>query len=242
MNAPDDDERVERLTSAQPSGAGLSGTAQTLHQLCRAAAQDLLASGVAISLRSATGGSAMAAASDPACERIEELQFTLGEGPCLEAYATRRPVLTSDLSGSGGARWPVYAAAAAEHGVRAVFAFPLGVGDACVGALDVYRTHTGPLSPPALAGAVTFAAYATTTLLRGQEKAGSDHPPPGLDDVLATRFEVHQAQGMLTVQLGVGLEEAMLRLRAHAFADGRSLVEVARDVLAGALVIERDQP
>jgi hypothetical protein len=47
---------------------------------------------------------------------------------------------------------------------------------------------------------------------------------------------------MLTVQLGVGSEEALVRLRAYAFANGRSLAVVARDVLAGTLVIERDQP
>jgi hypothetical protein len=234
--------RVERLTLAQASRAGLSGTAQTLHQLCRAAAQDLAASGVGISLHSDSGGSGIAAASDPVSEQVEELQFALGEGPCLDAFTSRRPVLAGDLSGTGATRWPAYASAAAEHGVRAVFAFPLAVGDGCLGALDVYRSSTGPLSPPALAGAVTFAAYATATLLKGQEQADPDHTPPGLDHVFATRFEVHQAQGMLTVQLGVGLDEALARLRAHAFAQGRSLVEVARAVLAGTLVLERDQP
>jgi hypothetical protein len=246
VNNPDDHDgsssRVERLTSAQPPGDGLTGTAQTLHQLCRAAAQDLPASGVAISLLSDSGASSMAAASDAISERVEELQFTLGEGPCVDAFASRRPVLTDDLEIAGAARWPGYASAAAEHGVRAVFAFPLAVGASCLGALDVYRTHSGPLSPQALAGALSFATFATATLLQGQELAGPDRPPPGLDGALASRFEVHQAQGMLTVQLGVGLEEALVRLRAHAFAHGRSLVEVARDVLAGAIVLESDQP
>ncbi|MDA8435871.1 MAG: GAF and ANTAR domain-containing protein [Actinomycetales bacterium] len=243
MNEADDARsRIERLTNAQPPGEGLSGTAQTLHQLCCAAARDLPASGVAISLLGASAGSEMAAASDPVSARVEELQFTLGEGPCRDALTSRRPVLTSDLRGSGRTRWPVYASAAAELGVRAVFAVPLAVGDACLGALDVYRTHTGPLSPAALAEAVDFAAYATAILLHGQEQAGADQPPPGLDDVLSTRFEVYQAQGMLTVQLGVGLEEALLRLRAHAFAMGLSLVEVSRDVLSGTLVLQRDQP
>ncbi len=244
MNAPDDDgsSRVERLTSAQPASDGVTGTAQILHRLCRAAAQDLPASGVAISLHIDSGASGMAAASDAVSERVEELQFTLGEGPCVDAYTSRRPVLTDDLETAGAARWPGYAPAAAEHGVRAVFAFPLAVGASCLGALDVYRSHAGPLSPQELAGALTFATYATATLLKGQEQAGPDQPPPGLDGAFASRFEVHQAQGMLTVQLGVGLEEALVRLRAYAFVHGRSLVAVARDVLAGVLVLERDQP
>ena len=243
MTSPDDaSRRVQRPTDAHSTAEGLSGTARTLHQLCVAAAKELSASGVGISVHTVAGGSGMAAASDQTSERVEELQFTLGEGPCLDAFTSRRPVLAGDLSGADAARWPVYASAAAEQGVRAVFAFPLAVGDACLGALDVYHVRTGPMSPPALAGAATFAAYATAALLTGQELADPDHAPPGLDHVFASRFEVHQAQGMLTVQLGVGLEEALARLRAHAFAQGRSLVEVARDVLAGTLVIERDQP
>lgn len=238
----DSDTRVERLTRAQPPEQGLSGTAQTLHMLCCAAAADLPASGVAISLITESGGSGIAASSDPISEAVEELQFTLGEGPCLDAFSSRRPVLSDDLHGAGSTRWPIYAAAATEHGVSAVFAFPLAIGNSCLGALDVYRTHTGPLAPAALAGAVSFAAYATTILLEGQEQASPDEPPPGLDDALSTRFEVHQAQGMLTVQLGVGLDQALARLRAHAFAHGRTLVDVARDVLDGTLLLETDQP
>lgn len=232
--------RVVRLTDAQPTLAGLSGTADTLDRLCRAAAQDLPASGVGISLLSESGPSATAAASGPDVDRVEELQFTLGEGPCRDAFASRRPVLTDDLDGSGATRWPGYATAAAEHGVRAVFAFPLALGSSCLGAFDVYRTRAGPLSARALEGAVSYASYATATLLQGQGQVDTHRPTSGLDDVLASRFLVHQAQGMLTVQLGVGLEEAMARLRAHAFAHGRSLADVARDVLAGRLVIERD--
>jgi len=238
----DPSSRAERLTAAEEPGEGISGTAQTLHRLCRAAAKDLSAAGAAISLISGSGGLGMAAASDPVSELVEELQFTLGEGPCLDAVRSRRPVLTEDLVGDGTARWPGYAPAAAENGVRAVFAFPLAAGASCLGALDVYRHYTGPLAPESLAAAVTFAAYAATVLLEGQEHAGPDRTPPGLDDVLARRFEVYQAQGMLTVQLEVGLEEALARLRAHAFAHGRNLLDVARDVLSGTIIIESDRP
>ncbi len=52
--------------------------------------------------------------------------------------------------------------------------------------------------------------------------------------------EVHQAQGMLMVDLGVNAEEAMARLRAHASANGRTLGDVARDIVAGSLTLDRD--
>jgi hypothetical protein len=219
----------------------LSGTALTLDRLCRAAARDLPASGVAITLLSDSGACALAAASDLVSEQVEELQLTIGEGPCRDAFALRRPVLADDLA-ADASRWPGYAAAAAEHGIRAVFAYPLTAGSMCLGALDIYRTRTGRFSPAARANAAAFADYAAATLLAGQERAGPDRAPAGLDDVLVPRVEVHQAQGMLTVQLGVGLEEALARLRAHAFVHGLSLAVVARDVLSGALVIESDQP
>jgi AmiR/NasT family two-component response regulator len=63
-----------------------------------------------------------------------------------------------------------------------------------------------------------------------------------LDDVLAFRLEVYQAQGMLTVDLGVSITEAMARLRACAYAEGRVLSEVAKDVVEGKLKLDRDTP
>jgi hypothetical protein len=240
--AQPDLQRVERLIAAEPVRHALSGTAQTLDRLCRAAVKDLPASGVAITLLSHSGVTGMAAASDAVSERVEELQLTTGEGPCLDAFSTRRPVLADDLPVAGAARWPGYAPAAAEQGVRAVFAFPLVLGTSCLGALDVYRSQIGAFSSWSHAGALAFAAFATATLLEGQHRAGPHQPPQGLDEVLASRFEVHQAQGMLTVQLGVDLEEALARLRAHAFVHGLSLAVVARDILAGTLMLDGDQP
>jgi hypothetical protein len=171
---------------------------------------------------------------------VEELQFTLGEGPCIEACSTRRVVLEPDLSGRGTRRWPGYGPAASAAGAGAVFAFPLGAGSACVGSLDVYQAAEGSLPPAALRQGFWFAEIALELVLNGQSLAAPGALPPGLDDALAYRLEVYQAQGMITVDLGVSLAEAMLRLRAYAFAVNRPVSDVAHDIVDGRLRLDRD--
>jgi GAF domain-containing protein len=181
----------------------------------------------------------MVTASGPASEVIEQLQFTLGEGPCHDAYALGRPVLTPDLSETPRSRWPGYASAAQDKGVRAVFAFPLQIGAARLGVLDVYRDRTGSLSATCLVQAMAFAEAAVTALLVAQEQSGEDRKN-ALDDAPSSGFEVYQAQGMVQVQLGMSLSEALARLRAHAYAHNRPLNDVARDVLAREISFEED--
>jgi hypothetical protein len=187
----------------------------------------------------ATNGTyGMTTASDPVTERIEELQFTYGEGPCVDAFASSRPVLIPDLAAEAMRRWPVYAPAIHDSGIRAVFAFPLQIGAVRLGALDVFRTRTGSLSRTELGHAFTFADRAVTTLLDGQERATED--ADGLDDAIGNRVELFQAQGMVMVMLGISLAEALSRIRAHAYAEGRRLNDVAADIVARRLRLDRD--
>jgi hypothetical protein len=212
-----------------------------LGRLCSALARALPATGVGVSLLTHDGyGGGTLAASDARSRVLEELQFVLGEGPCIDAYVSRRPVMESDLQVRGTRRWPGYAAAAQQHGVRAVFAFPLQVGASCAGALDVYRAEAGSLTPDALAQACTFADVAMGLLVDGQARAGESRPSIDLDDALANRLEVYQAQGMVMVDLGVSIDKAMARLRAHCYAEGRTISDVAKDIVAGKLKLERD--
>ncbi len=233
---------ANRLIDHEPRTAESgSGTTGRLEQLCSALARALPATGTGLSLLTEdTYGGGTVAASDAASKALEELQFTLGEGPCIDAYSSRRPVLEPDLSTHGIRRWPGYAPAAQQHGVKAVFAFPLQVGAARAGALDIYRDSPGSLSAGALAQAFTFAEVAMGLLVDGQQGADGSWNGPDLDDVLAYRLEVYQAQGMVMVDLGVGIDEAMARLRGHAYAHGRYISDVARDIVGGKLRLDRD--
>lgn len=207
--------------------------------VCVEAVKALDAVGVGVSVMTGDGVHGMATASDPATARIEELQFTFGEGPCIDAFAASRPVLMSDLDAAARRRWPVYTPAVTDAGVRAVFAFPLQVGAARLGVLDVFRDRVGPLSRVELGRAFLFAERAVTSLLDGQERSapGSD----GLDEAFTHGVELFQAQGMVMVQLGVPIAEALVRLRAYAYAEGRPLSEVVADIVARRLRLERDE-
>jgi hypothetical protein len=234
--------RVARLIADEPARtddrAGVSGT---LRRLCSAAGRSLSASGVGVSVMAEDGMRGVAAVSEPAYEAIEDLQFTLGEGPCLDAFATRRPVLVPELAGAAMLRWPGYAPAVHDHGLRAVFAFPLQIGAARLGVLDVFRAEAGALSAGQFRRALLFAEVAVTTLLDGQERAAPGAAADGLDDGLGQRAEVYQAQGMVAVQLGVPLGDALSRLRARAYAENRALGDVARDIVARRLNFDGDQ-
>jgi GAF domain-containing protein len=186
-----------------------------LRQLCTATARALSASGAGVSVMTGAGIQGLAAASDPVSERLEELQFALGEGPCIDAFATRRPVLISAFDDAAMRRWPGYTSAVRGDGVRAVFAFPLQVGAASLGVLDVFRTRPGPLSAAELGQALAFADTAVTTLLDGQQRAPAGEAADGLDTAMDRHVEVFQAQGMVMVLLGSTLSDALARMRAQ---------------------------
>ncbi|MCM4081004.1 GAF and ANTAR domain-containing protein [Actinoplanes sp. TRM88002] len=226
--------RVTRLVADEPARPGDGhGVAGMLRRLCSAAERALSANGAGVSVLAAGGMRGVAAVSAPAYEPLEELQFSLGEGPCLDAFASRQPVLVPDLSDGAMGRWPGYAPALHDRGVRAVFAFPLQIGAARLGALDVFRDEVGSLTADEFRNALTFADIAVTTLLDGQARAAPGAAADGLDDeVVGQRAELFQAQGMVAVQLGVSLADALARLRAYAYAEDRALGEVARDVVA----------
>lgn len=195
--------------------------------LCAQCLAAVLVSGVGIALMTADGPSGVVlAATDERARQVEELQFALGEGPCVEASDGGRPVLEPDLAAVEPARWPQFSTAVLDAGVHAIFAFPLRVGAVHVGVLDLYRDTPGRLTPRELAHALAFADAATVVVLYLHDRA--ERELAGLIDDWA---EVHQATGMITVQLGIGLAEAMLRLRARAYATGRTVSAVAADVV-----------
>jgi GAF domain-containing protein len=175
----------------------------------------------------------------------DELQFTLGEGPCLDAVAQRRPVLVADLAELDDSRWPVYGPAMLAHRIRGVFAMPVVIAGEHVGALDLFRTQPGDLEGHRMAGAISAAELAGIPLLdlmRNDLRAAVDDPESDAwaELHMLSRAEVSQATGMLVAQLDVDPAEALVRLRAHAYATGRSATDVARDILERRLRLEAD--
>ena len=163
---------------------------------------------------------------------IEELQYTLGEGPCIDAHRQHTPVAEPDLADPATVRWAEFARSAVEAGARAVFGFPVSVGDVHLGALNLYRDRPGPLTADQHADALVVADVAARAIMTMQAAAEPGELAPELEASGNFRFVVHQAAGMASVQLGVPVAEALIRLRAHAFSSGRSVSDVADDVVA----------
>ena len=169
--------------------------------------------------------------SDEVSRVIEDLQHTFGEGPCVDAYHEGQPVLTPDLAAPAAERWSSFTPAAIAAGARAIFGFPLRVGTTRLGALNLYRDSTGPLSADQHADASIMADVAARTVIDLQSHAPTGTLADQLEAGTSYRLVVHQASGMVSVQLGVPVTEALVRLRAHAFAHDQSLTELARAVV-----------
>jgi hypothetical protein len=140
-------------------------------------------------------------------------------------------VIEGELSALGGVRWPMFAPAAVKEGVSAVFAFPLALGRIRVGVLVLYRERAGGLSADELACGLVLADVATNMVLSLQAGAPRDELHGMLAGEPPHWAEVHQATGMISVQLGISLEEAFVRQRAHAFAQDLSLRDVASQIV-----------
>ena len=219
---------LSAVWAASPGGDGLP---DSLVGLC---ARTLPVSGVGLALMTEDGPAGTVAASDSGALQLEELQFTLGQGPCVDASRTGRPVLVPDLAATSPPTWPQFGAGADAAGIRAVFAVPLQVGGIRLGVLDLYRDTAGELSPEELSGALTFASAATHLLLDLQDQdIGREVSPAHALAVLDDRAEVHQATGVVSVRAGVTLAQALALLRARAYAEERPIGDLARDVLDG---------
>jgi hypothetical protein len=139
-------------------------------------------------------------------------------------------------------RWPAFTAGAMEAGARAVFAIPLIVGDTTLGALDLYRTTSGDLNDRQLDAALRAATVAARGVVQHTlRQPDGDRPADWYPDATG-QMQVHQATGMVMVQMGVTIESAFVMLRARAYADGRTLADLATDVIERRLrFLQEDQ-
>jgi hypothetical protein len=210
-------------------------------RICRACVDGLDVDGAAISLLTAGAARQTLAATDALAELLGDLQFTFNEGACMEAARTGNPVLVGDLRHSGEVeRWPMFAAAVLERSaVRAVFALPLQWGAVNLGVLDLYRLQPGALDDAQLRDAIA-AADAAALMMLGLRTDPDQGGVDWLDHAVAHRAEIHQAAGMVSVQLDVTVAEALARMRAHAFVHDRLLIDVACDVVARRLMFTED--
>jgi hypothetical protein len=222
---------------------GTSRGADAADSLCTACLAVLDVDAAAISLVFDGANSGTLGASSADARIYDELQFTFGEGPCLASVTRGAPILVSDLAGPGETRWPGYGAAMLAHRIHGVYAMPVLLAGQYVGALDLYRARPSVLDPETLAGALVAAELAELPLLdliadELQSVVNDEDTDAWAELAALTRVEVGQATGMLMGQLNVEAPEALVRLRAHAYATNRTATEVAKDILDRGLRLE----
>ena len=213
-----------------PIRSRAAARALRVEALCRRGADAAGVDGAGVSISVSSGSPHPLASTDELSALVEELQFTTGEGPCFDAVATRSPVLVGDLATKEEAvigRWPAFLDEALAAGIRAVFAFPLGHGATPVGTLDLYRRTPGPLVSEQLRGALLTADVVGLALVADEDLAKED------DDQGWFHMAVHRAAGMVMVQTGGAVSEALLLMRASAYGEGIPVNDVADDVIAG---------
>jgi hypothetical protein len=203
---------------------------QVLDRLLQSCCRSTGVDGAGVSIVASSGTHEPLYGSNEVADEIERLQVMLGEGPCIDALALGSPVLVTDLADSRdeeSSRWPVFRNEAVRIGARAIFAFPIQFGAICLGAVDLYRETAGPLSPTELNRALSSMDEVGIAVLEAPDYYGQ------ADGRTVVNMAVHQAAGRVMAQLDSTIEEAMVRLRAAAFAEGVSLPELANDVVNG---------
>ncbi|MET0135320.1 MAG: GAF and ANTAR domain-containing protein [Kibdelosporangium sp.] len=181
----------------------------------------------------ADNGGAMVYATDPLGVRLDDLQQTAGQGPCTDAFELRHPVLVPDLAAQP-ARWLGFTDVALGARVAAVFAFPLQLGAVRLGMVGLYRDVAGALTPAQLVDALLLADTATGIIIDDLHGLR----PMTLPALVDIQADVHQASGMVAVQLEVSLPEALLRIRGYAYAHGLPLAEVAGHIIGRRLRLD----
>jgi hypothetical protein len=209
-------------------------------RICDACVAALPVDGASLSLMVDGGTREGVGASGDAAAPLVELEITVGEGPGLDAFNSGSPVLVTDIEGEERGYWPAFADGAATLGTRAIFAFPLQLGAIRFGIFTLTRQAPGPLPTETLGQALRASDVMSLLLLGTNGELVEGFDADWLEET-TWRREVHQATGMVMSQLGVAVEEAFVRLRAFAFAQGMPLSKVANQVLTRELTFTEEE-
>jgi hypothetical protein len=196
--------------------------------LCEISGEVSGASGAGIMVLSDESVRGSLGTTDGVSAYLDDLQYMLGEGPAIDAHSKGKVILEPEF---GSSRWPALAPSAVRAGVQALFGFPIRIGAVRIGALTLYRDRPGPLEEHQYGDALAMADLAAHTILAMQAAAPLGRVAPELQIGSNFHFVVHQAAGMTSVQLGISVTEALIRLRSYAFRSDRSIDEVSADVV-----------
>lgn len=237
MATADGISRAARVLAWVTERADVLGLPIALPTLCETAVLRLGITGVTQTVEMSSGWPETRYATDQLGARLAELQITVGEGPALDVWHEGGPVLVPDLDTPAiQRRWPLFAPLAVAGGAGALFVLPMAIGTIRVGVLALHLRQARHLDTDALADSLAFADLALRLHMDTRTSGTAAKP----DDLLLHDARVHQATGMVAGQLDVSTADAFSRLRARAFADERTLAELAADVVARRLRFDQE--
>jgi hypothetical protein len=210
--------------SFQTASDALTDSGGRIADLAHPFTRFLPVSGGSVSTFGSLLGAETISATDARAGRVDELQFDLGEGPCWDALASRRPVLQPDFARTSS--WPAFTAAIRGEAIESIFAFPLMFGPLEIGAIDLYSMTPGSLTLRQQQQTLALSGIVSRILLRHAISGGERGATSGF-----SRRLIHQATGMVLAQLGTTADDAYLILQARAFAENRPMRDIAEDVI-----------
>ncbi|KGJ75694.1 hypothetical protein GY21_09635 [Cryobacterium roopkundense] len=222
------------MAGRQPFGVAIDQLSRAHEQsssLCDPFLTVVPVDGAVVSTFGAPFGAETVCASDQKSARFDELQLDLGEGPGWDALRTGLPVAVHDIRSGTESLWPALLSAVGGVGIRGVSAFPLMMGSLMIGAVGLYSWNPGTLTPPERLDASMLASIVAKQVLRRALNAQTFTSPEG-DNESYSRRVVHQATGMVLAQLNLSAADALLIIHGHAFSNGRTVRDVAADVVA----------
>ena len=161
--------------------------------------------------------------------RIDEIQYSLNEGPCLQAYESQDLVLTEDLEDEQ--RWPRFTAAALQHGLRGLVAAPLTVRGSRLVALNVYALRARVFDESTVETAALFAEQASIVLANAEAFTRAQATAISLEQALTSRSVIDMAKGIVMAREACGPAEAFDVLRQMSQTQHRKLREIARELI-----------
>jgi GAF domain-containing protein len=196
---------------------------------------DIAAAG--IMLATPDGHLQVITSSNEAMRIVELFELQSDEGPCLECFHNRQPVVNQDLS-TATARWPRFAPVAVRAGFRAADAIPMRLRGQVIGALNLFRAEIGSMGDDDVVVAQALADVATIAILQNRTTVETRDLNVQLTTALASRIVIEQAKGVIAERHQVTVDAAFNRLRGHARAHNLRLAAVARDTVDGAIDVD----
>lgn len=226
----------EAFVEMAESPAGTSDTSTLLRTLVDQCVILLEATAAGLILADGCGNLHVIASTSEECVRVEESQYQSGAGPCLDAYRSGNVVTLSDIAEQGN-RYPEFQSVALTQGYKAVHAIPMRYGSTTIGALNLFLGRPGVLSDEDAMIGRALADVATISLLHERTARKNAELNAQLQSALTSRVSIEQAKGIISARNNIEMNEAFLRLRAHARSHEETMQQSATNVIKHLAVI-----